>query len=684
MSLQNCNGNLHNGVVSDEIKAQIEKAGFSSSKDDKMFQKIDNGVEGIKDPVKNDYSSCNKDFRKHSDDDMQAGERLAVSTTTEIVDYSGSKHNNGCFEKGVTNAVESSLSSLQMKDGSENALANTNMNSTVIKHETKMNSDKFVTQRGLFPRPISVVEDKKRDEEERIRKRKIEEELIRKAREDQQKREEEQKSSILERKVCFDKERQRLLNQMLLANQESEAKRIPLSKSKAGKNQQVMEKQMQQEKEQIKEEERREFYKTEKNGYHVDQQAQNFDNLKLKKNVAAESNEILENVTKRPQQFGTRTSSEKRKSFIDLEIERQKAAEEELKKEAERRKLERLQSQSSTIPQGAKIDISSSSFVEAPSENTLASENVDNAKSMLSGVKVGSEDDKTFKTLEEERKKEKEEQEKVRKKYQLREAAELVRQKVKREEELRRRKEAELAEAEKCRREEQERGIQRLQEAKLRRTVFEAQKKFLEERMKKDMEENEVQQFYHRRTSSSSSTASSERSDTLEESKKFPVRPMNIDKEDKDEQPATTGVRDRMATFQRNETKGSKWKPDNSLTGLDENIDSDWKAEEVTMRNKAPNRDSKHNRTSFYAENLRAIEIKKKIEYDTEVKPKTEEDLYTKRKICFGDISGRRKQFEQNLRQTKSDAAVKVNSSPSTSPRDEVDGGQIPTFQDER
>lgn len=696
--LQNGDGALHDAFVNEHVEYAQAKPGISCANVDEVFKKLENGDEETKLQRKN-FSLVKTVLDKSSEDGERMKDQAAVSTTTGTVKVLGNKQDAVIEKLGEddTTALESSSSNANPNEDASSTIKKTDTNA-VEKNERENNSsfdkpeNKLPTHKGLFPRPISVLEDKKREEEERLRKRKIEEDLLRKARQDQREREEEQKKAMVERKALFEKERQRLLQQISLADQEDEVKRAPLSQKEAGKafdrdleRQRGREKRIQEEKEQILGQERRELEKTKQNYQHNERE--------MPTNTSANEGqrktsvvEIKESVTRQPKPVEKQTASEKRKSFIELEIERQKAAEEELRKETERRMHERLHNQSSSGLQGDKF-VKSPRAVESPSRvNSDSKDVVDSGFKVASINKVKNEESKTAETFEEEeRQREREQQEKIRKEFQVREAAELIKKKTIREEELRRKKEAELAVAEKCRRENEDREYRLVQEAKLRRTVFEAQKKFLEHKMKKEMEENEIQRISRRRTSSSSSTTSSERSDVLEEPKKLAVTPAKTDNEETAEQPLKTSVKDRMATFQRNESKENVHKTRKSFSVVDENMNGSWKTkEEVTMRNKAPRRDSKQNRTSFYAENLRAKEIQEQVERDAQARSMTEEDIYKKRATSFGDVSGARKKFEQNLTQNQPTAAVRRKCSSPTSPIDEEDGGRTTALRNDR
>ena len=716
-SLANGDGASFNGLVNEHVDCQQAAPRVSCANVDEIFKQLNNHdkqnndvgkTKSVGEPREDaqelNYSSVNAVFggRECSSQDGESVSEEMQSVTALTTESSVGKPDEmfKISKSDDAKVVETRSEEVQPNEDVSSGESEQFANSVMQKDETRVNSElegqslKHPTPKVLVPRPISVLEDKKRDEEERLRKRRIEEELIRKARQDALEREEEQKRANLERKAHFEKERQRLFHQMSLAEQENEVKKAPLSKTEAGKaiekelqQQRAREQQMREEKERIKELERREIEKTKPKTQQLRRQSSTEKPNNEEQNPFVIENKNTGDVIRRTQKTTEkRTLGEKRKSFIELEIERQKAAEEELKRETERRKLERLHNQPSALQSEDIVVRSSSHISEAPPRDTsYGRDTIDSGVRVEDNPNQKTGKDKTYVVTEDkERQREKEQQDKIRRECQMREAAELVRQKTIREEEQRRRKEVELAEAAKRRQEEEERVMKSIEEAKSRRASFQVQKKFLEDRMKKELEENEVQQPSRlRRSSSSSSTTSSDRGDTLDESKKFVIIPARGESEDRPE-PLMTSVKDRMASFQRNQSDNDLLKKRHPSASCDENVDSSGKPQEVTMRNKAPKRDSKQNRVSFYAENLRAQEIQARVDRDTEVRPRTDEDLYTRRALSFGDVVGRRKQFEQNQFRSQPAAPVRARCSPPTSPRDEEDAGGIPAFKDER
>ena len=590
-------------------------------------------------------------------------------------------------------AVEAEMNALSQQEDDRRCLTGTN--GIAEEHKAVANQlRRQPTQEELIP---FFLEERKKKEEERKKKRLIEEERLKEAREERRRLDEEHVKEVALRKAAFQEEREKLQRQMTNAVEEEQPPKMPLSRTEASKmvereleEQRIRELQTQMELERIKEIEKRELDKkkskqpikneehpaaykkrssviekpifdddmegaqAEKSSIEVESERREDEARRLaerKKREAERARQQTESqvVLRRPKDrnAGAEEKARNRKSIIELEIERQRAREEDLRLESEKRQQEaqrfkeaslamqsktsnavsagsvertdsrnaELETQKERERQEAKLkeqearrikelvrNQSQGEFVEASARvESLrappASEDEIDAGLRLEGARIFEEEERR---LEEEReKKRREELEKVHREALKREADVLLREKRIKEEELHRKRQADLLEAEKREREKKEAEERQYKEAESRRASFHAHKIILEQRVLKALQEGSDQTGAVRRR------APEDHSVTL---------------------------REKSGSFSEEQRKAKRF----SLN-FDDASDPSLSQPEVRLRNKSEKKLGMRDRSTFYADEVVAREIQVRIE--------GEEGRHAETQSL--KISERRKQFEK-------------------------------------
>ena len=475
-------------------------------------------------------------------------------------------------------------------------------------------SPRSLTQEELIP---FVLEEKKRKDEERAKQRELDDEMRRKARRELDEQEEESKRIAEQRRVTFEEERRKLEHQVSLAQERQEVKKAPLSKTEAGKvieqeleEQRIREELTRIEIEKIKEKERAEMEKQKLKHTKKDEHPSAFQNKDLvQKPIFDEKKDVLDGgdfeglriSSKRgsvidlsesdgdenravqkpafsqpqpPRQLQPQSQTqpvirrtkdttkatvnrkaENRKSFVELEIERQKAREEEARKEAEvaRRiqakkqmennkgvemrsdevKAKALISRETSQANGlggktASVKKQTKEETVVPQTNAVIVESpptdeVDAKQPMQNGAdsseaqskkaedeearRKRQEEKELFRQMQEQERRRREAQkadlDKIRREVDQKEAEELMRLKLLKEEEKKKQREHERRLAEERRKDNVERQKGHEQEEVSRKTAFAAHKLILEQRVLKALEESKQENALQKRRASS-------------------------------------------------------------------------------------------------------------------------------------------------------------------------------------
>ncbi|XP_001635963.2 actin cytoskeleton-regulatory complex protein PAN1 isoform X2 [Nematostella vectensis] len=390
------------------------------------------------------------------------------------------------------------------------------------------------------------IEDMRQKEAERQRVREAEEEKRRQAREELQRREEEIKREMFLRKHALQEVKGKLETQMVLADQDE----VPVATSRM-EGGTLIERELE---EQRKREAEQRRMAQEINT--LKEQEKEKERMRISKAMGGKQPTVNIDsgssvpINRRPQKADA-PSRDHRKSWIDLEVERQKEKEEALKQELAQRKHstqshhgntnQKGQSATRSVELEAPVSVKNVAAVhsqpqystrqtsntansnpeehrkqsepirpvvnrEARTEAPASSTGTPRVKGVVesSGVHVKVDEVPSERESDAERRK-REENERFRQESLKREADELMQQKRIREEELQRRRQQALQDAEKRKREEEERISLQRQQSESRRFAFQAHKVKLEERVLKSMEDKQVQESRQSRSSSTSS-----------------------------------------------------------------------------------------------------------------------------------------------------------------------------------
>ncbi|XP_031567519.1 trichohyalin-like isoform X2 [Actinia tenebrosa] len=498
-------------VITKRVKEEVEFP-------DKEYQKKKNSYKG-KSPVQEEVSVCSAEKAESVADQNINKLFEQMSAEMENGDVNGIEHGgSGPGKSGYKLPVGRVLSHEEEKELIESG--------ALRKAERQVPSSKNRTQEELLP---IYLEEKRAIEEERRKKREIEEEKRRQAREELKRQEEERSRELMERKYAMQEARGKLEKHI------SQSDKDEYHTTDAGYliERELEEQRRREEEVQRRIEEARKDETTLSKDKHQKPHA---------KQVYIETGKAANN---KPHPVVVRPKTDPkhhhhRKSWVELEIEEQKRKDDEMRREIEQRNSELTRLTKDQKPLHAiekEIEITGRSIKSTTTHRTVESQPpsalevrrgapdkdvsrpVTNAQRpahlpdrnvagprVLGSVradkipmdsvdgKMTAEDKEIQRKIQEEEERRRLKQiEQIQQESRKREAEELMRLREIREEELRKKREIALKEAEKRKLEEQHRAAEAQRIADSRRLTFQAQKVRLEERVITAMKETQVQ-----------------------------------------------------------------------------------------------------------------------------------------------------------------------------------------------